>query len=325
MLRKFIFSLVAVLMVTSAFGQSELVKYNYKTAKFVKTGAERVQVASSTPLELKLGRITFSDGVSIYTLRVDFISSTAWKMPKNATMIVELANGHNLMLKNYKDEANLVAPKGVNRNGKTVYYNYGEYYLEQGDLDKMLKGVTGIDATRRMTSDGHEKVSFKKNEFSAALSQAYDAICSAKKPVALVDGSQLDGMNDYSGNRLVHTVKEKITPSVSISLTYLYSAESNTESYDLEIQIADVTVPGGSGVSFTTPIGNVIRLRQEKDLPKGQIVCYPELDQLKDMMHGIGRISYETAAGEQFQVVPANEFAAALNKLYNAVQTVAIL
>ena len=43
------------------------------------------------------------------------------------------------------------------------------------------------------------------------------------------------------------------------------------------------------------------------------------------MMHGIGRISYETAAGEQFQVVPANEFAAALNKLYNAVQTVAIL
>ena len=132
-------------------------------------------------------------------------------------------------------------------------------------------------------------------------------------------------MNDYSGNRLVHTVKEKITPSVSISLTYLYSAESNTESYDLEIQIADVTVPGGSGVSFTTPIGNVIRLRQEKDLPKGQIVCYPELDQLKDMMHGIGRISYETAAGEQFQVVPANEFAAALNKLYNAVQTVAIL
>ena len=173
MLRKFIFSLVAVLMVTSAFGQSELVKYNYKTAKFVKTGAERVQVASSTPLELKLGRITFSDGVSIYTLRVDFISSTAWKMPKNATMIVELANGHNLMLKNYKDEVNLVAPKGVNKNGKTVYYNYGEYYLEQADLDKMLKGVTGLDATRRMTSDGHEKVSFKKNEFNLSHSLFY--------------------------------------------------------------------------------------------------------------------------------------------------------
>lgn len=316
--------MLAALVVVSAFGQDQL-RYNYKRNKFVYTGAERVEVASTPAMQIKLGRITYPDGASIYDLRIDFESSSAWKMPKNASIVFNLANGKSVMLKHSKDEPNLVAPKGIKKAGKTVYLNYGEYYLEQADLDKLLTGVADLDATRRMSADGHVKATFKNNEFTKALAQAYDAISNAKTAKVTV-GNDVEAIDDYSGNRVVKTRYVKVGQSASISLSYLYAADSNTESYDLNIKVEDSDiVPGGASVSFTMPAGSVIRLRQEKDLPKGEIVCFPDVDQLKTMMRGVGKISFETNGGDRFVVVPAAEFGAAVEQLYNAIQRFAVL
>ena len=323
MIKKTIFSLLAIFIVASAFGQ-EMLRYNFKRNQFVYTGAERVDVASSPALQLKLSRVLYSDGVPLYTLRIDFESASAWKMPKNASIVFDLSNGESLMLNNASDEANLVAPKGIKKSGKTVFLNYGSYYLEQSDLDKLLKGVTDLDATRRMSASGHVKVAFKNNEFSKALGVAYDAISNAKAATVSA-GSDLESVNDYSGNRMVGTKYKDVGNNLSVSLNYLYSADSNTESYDLNLKVGSDLVPGGSVVSFTTPSGAVIRLSQEKDLPKGEIVCYPDIDQLKVLMRGVGKITFETASGERSVVVPSAEFSNALTALYSSLALVTIL
>lgn len=324
MFKKTVVTLLAALVVVSAFGQDQL-RYNYKRNKFVYTGAERVEVASSPAMQLKLGRITYPDGASIYDLRIDFESASAWKMPKNASIVFEMANGKSVMLKHAKDEPNLVAPKGIKKAGKTVYLNYGEYYMEQADLDKLLSGVSELDATRRMSADGHVKATFKNNEFSKALAQAYDAIKTAKVAKVTV-GNDLEAIDDYSGNRIAKTRTVKVGQTASISLSYLYSADSNTESYDLNIKVADTDIiPNGASVAFTTPAGAVIRLRQEKDLPKGEIVCFPDVDQLKSLMRGVGKITFETNSGERFVVLPAIEFGSAVEQLYSALQLASVL
>ena len=323
MLKKTIIAMLAMLTVASAFGQ-DLLRCNYKRNKFVYTAAERVNVASSPALQLKLTRITYPDGVPIYTLRVDYETTSAWKMQKGATTVFNLANGRSLVLKHSSDEPNRVAPAGIKKGGKTVYLNYGLYYLEQADLDKLLGGVADLDASYRMSADGHVKVAFKNNEFSKALSAAFDAIDNAKAATVTV-GNELEAVEDYSGNRVANTTSVKVGQSASISLSYLYSAESNTETYDLNVKLDADVIPGGTAVSFTSPSGAVIRLHQEKDLPKGEIVCYPDADQLKTLMRGVGKISFETEAGERFAVLPAAEFASALETLYCALQLVSIL
>ena len=197
--------------------------------------------------------------------------------------------------------------------------------MEQADLDKLLSGVTELDATRRMSADGHVKATFKNNEFSKALAQAYDAIKTAKVAKVTV-GNDLEAIDDYSGNRIAKTRTVKVGQAASISLSYLYSADSNTESYDLNIKVADTDIiPGGASVAFTTPAGAVIRLRQEKDLPKGEIVCFPDVDQLKSLMRGVGKITFETNSGERFVVLPAIEFGSAIEQLYSALQLASVL
>ncbi|MBQ9184934.1 MAG: hypothetical protein IJ151_03555 [Bacteroidales bacterium] len=322
-MKKIIFSIIALMIAAQAFGQ-DLLRYNYKRNNFVYTGAERVEVASSPALQLKLGRVIYPDGKPIYTLRIDFESESAWKMPKKAGITFNLSNGRSVVLNNSKDDANLVAPKGISKGGRTLWLNCGEYYLEQSDLDKLLGGVSDLDATVRMSADGHLKISFKNNGFSAALSRAYNAIDGAKAAAVTV-GRHLETIDDYSGNRVAKTVAIEVGESVSVSLSYLYSADGNSESYDLNLKVNSGIIPGGSVVSFTTPSGTVIRLRQEKDLPKGEIVCFPDVDQLKALAHGASKISFETETGERSVSVSTEEFASSVETLYNALQRVSIL
>ena len=71
--------------------------------------------------------------------------------------------------------------------------------------------------------------------------------------------------------------------------------------------------------------GEHIRLQQEKDLPEGNIVCYPDASQLKRLAAGVVRVTLETTGGEVSIVMPDNILANAIGTLYNSLQTIAIL
>ena len=82
-MKKFLLAAMAALLFVSASAQ-DLLRYNYKKNNYIYTGTERVRVVGTTPLEVKLNRVTFPDGENIYILRVEYEEATAWKMPKNA-------------------------------------------------------------------------------------------------------------------------------------------------------------------------------------------------------------------------------------------------
>lgn len=327
-MRKIILAVLTIFMAANMASAQNLLKYNYKKNNHIYTGAERVTVkgpsAKDDPIQVKLSRVIFEDGQPVYILRLDFMEATAWKMPKNAPLNIVTTEGRTISLKNSADSPNLVAPKGTVYNGSTVFLNYGEYYLEEADMKKVIAGITSIEATKRWSSDGVIKISYKNNELGSAISQQYNVIKNAPKPGEEL-GSNLKSLQDQAGSRLVESNTIKVNNQLSVSLVYLYYASSNTESIDLNLYLPGVTVPFTYDVKITTKSGEVYTLQQEKELPAGRVICYPTSEQLKEMAKGVTKVSVQTKSGEVVNTFTANEFGKAVDKLYNSLQTLAIL
>lgn len=328
-MKKIFLTVVSVVLAAGMLSAQDLVKYNYKKNNKTYTGSERIRVAASsskdTPVTVKLSRVLFEDGQPLYILRLEFEESTAWKMPKNAPLTIVTSEGRSIVLKNSSDSPNLVAPKGIrNAAGNTVYLNYGEYYLDASDMKKIVAGITSIDATKRWSSDGFIKIQYKNNELGSAIARQFDAINKASSPSYEL-GSNLNSLQDQSGSRLAETRQEKVNGQLSVSLVYLYYAASNTESIDLNLFVDGQTVPFTSPVIVTTKSGAVINLKQEKDLAAGRVICYPSIEQIKMMAAGVSRVSIKTTGSELVFTFPGDEFGKAVDKLYNSLETVAVL
>jgi len=324
-MKKFAFAAIAALMCLSIGASAQgLLRSNFMKNGYTYTSTERARVEGSTPLMLKLTKIVFPGGDLIYKMRVDYEDATSWRIPKNADFKAVNAEGRTVMLQNATEEPNAVAPKGFSRNGSTVYWNYGEYYMEQADLEKLLANVTSIDATKRFSSDGVISLAYKNNEFSSALQTLYDAIESApavKKEI----GQHLKSVSDQNGNRLLETEQLSVSGPVNVALVYLYYAASNSENYDLNLYLQGTTVPYGKAVTLTTPSG-AMEFSQEKELPAGRVIVYPTIDQLKALAKsGASKLTVQTVNGPVSFNIDSKVFADAINTLYNSLQTATIL
>lgn len=327
-MKRLLTTTLMLLMILGTASAQDLLKYNYLKNNRVYSGTERIRVTSGSrdvPVHVKLTKVLFSDGQPVYMLRMEFEEATAWKMPKNAPMTIVTTDGRNLVLKNNSDAPNMVAPKGVkNPSGDMVYLNYGEYYLEEGDLKKLVSGVSSIDVTKRWSSDGVIKISYKNNELGSAIAKLYETINSAPTPKDEL-GSNLKSLQDQSGSRLVESNVVPVSDKLSVSLVYLYYAPSNIESFDLNLYIGGYTIPFTSPVKVFTRSGETIDLRQEKDLVAGRVISYPTNEQVKQMMEGVSKVSIKTTSDEIEVEFPSDEFTKVVTKLWNSLQTMAIL
>lgn len=328
-MRKFLFAVLTGLLVASVAASAQtLLRYNYKKNGYVYTGTERLRVTGGTggtPLQLKLSRVSFPDGAAIFILHVDYESSTAWKIPKNAPLTIHTTAGKTVISKNSFDGPNLIAPQGIQAaNGTKTYWNSAEYYFEEADIQKIAVGVTDIEAQRRWSSDGVIKETYKNDEFGKAVFRQFEAICNAPAPKYEV-GSQLKALQDQGDNRIVETNTLSVNGQLSISLEYVYYASGNNESYDLNLYLPGKEVPIDGLVSVVTTGGQTINLKQEKPQEQGRVTCYPDAEQLKRMLHGVSRITVQSTTGTVTVNVQDGSFSTAVDKLYNAVQTVAIL
>jgi hypothetical protein len=113
--------------------------------------------------------------------------------------------------------------------------------------------------------------------------------------------------------------------TIQVGLTYLYYADSNTESYDLYIFPEGITVPDGGKVTFTLTNGEEIELKQEQELPAGKVLCYPTPDQLKRLLTGVARITLQTVSSERTLTFSGQALSEKLALLYESIQTAAIL
>ena len=326
-MKRYFLAAIAVIVSLSVSAQ-DLVRFNYNKNGKIYTGTERIRVEAPTSkddaVELKLTRIIFPDGGIVWKLRAEFEEPTPWKMPKNAPMTINTTAGKVVVLKNSADSPNLVAPEGLTSGGRKVYWNYGEYYLEDPDLRKLLAGVSAIDVQKRWSSDGYIKVNYAADQFGEALRKAHRAITDAPAP-AFELGSHLKSLQDQKGSRLAETQTLQITSSLSASLVSLYYAASNSDSYDLNLYLPGKTIPLGSAITIVTSGGEAIELQQEKDLVAGRVICYPTADELKSMIRGVASVSVQTTDGPATFSFSDKSFANAIYRLYNSLQTVSIL
>lgn len=323
-MRKTLLTLVALLCVVDMVSAQPGLRYNYKKNGYIYSGCARERVDGTTPVHVKLSRILFPDGQPVYQLRLDFEEGSAWKMPKNAPVTIRTSDGRSILLKNSADAPNLVAPEGIRSDKGRVYLNYGEYYMEEADLKKISAGIESIDVTKRWSSDGYIKVTYKNNELGSVISSQYSKLKSAPRPASEL-GNNLKSLQDQRGSRLAETVVSKVNDRLSAQLIYLYYAESNNESIDLNLYLAGRTVPFGAAVTIATKSGETISLHQEKELTAGRIICYPTPQQYGRMLKGVATIRIETSAGPVSIDFPDNSFTEVLSKLYNSVMTVAVL
>lgn len=329
MMRKYLLAVLSALFLTGALASAQdILRYNYKKNGYIYTGTERIRVVgtgNTTPLHLKLSRVSFPDGAAVYILRVDVESSAAWKMPKNATLTIRTTNGKTVLARHTSDEPNLVAPQGIrNANGTKTWWNYGEYYLELADIQKIAVGVASIDLQYRMSTDGVIKVTYRNDEFGKAIFQQFEAIEGAPAPKTEI-GSQLAAVNDQGGNRMVDTKTLSVNAQLSMSMGYVYYASGNSEEYELHLFLPGKQVPLDGAVDVVTSAGSVIHLKQEKGHEAGEITCYPDAAQLRRMAKGVSRVSFQTTSGTTTLNFADGAFAQNIDKLYNALQTAAIL
>lgn len=184
--------------------------------------------------------------------------------------------------------------------------------------------MTSIELQRRWSSDGVIKETYKNDEFGKAVFRQFEALGNAPVPKFEI-GSQLKSLEDQGGNRMVETNTLSVSGQLSVSMGYVYYASGNSESYDLNLYLPGKEVPLDGIVTIVTTGGQSISLKQEKVQEKGVVTCYPDAEQLKRMLRGVSRITVQTTTGTVTLNVQDGAFATAVNKLYNALQTAAIL
>jgi len=205
-----------------------------------------------------------------------------------------------------------------------VFLNYGEYYVDESEMTKILAGVKSMDATKRWSSQGSIKVEYAANELGSAIKRQYDAIVSAPKPAEEL-GSNLASVQDQGGSRLVETKTVEVGDELSVSLVYLYYGPSNSESIDLNLYLTGSNVPFNAPVTIATASGKLLTLRQEKELMGGRVICYPTIEEIREMADGITSITFKTTTGNFSPAVDGKEFGKVMDRLYNSLQTAAIL
>jgi len=326
MKRAFLAVTTALFFLTAS--AQDLVRYNYKKGDKIYTGTERLIANPSYSKEdavmSKLSRVIFSDGEPVWILRLDFMEPTSWKMPKNAPLSITTTEGRAVLLQNYGVEPNLVAPEGMSTEKGLKYLNYGEYYMDNADIQKIVSGVATLDATKRWTDDGHIIINYKNNELGEVIAAQYNAIMNSEAPTTAL-GDNLKSIQDNRGSRLTETNLIKVADKLSISLVYLYYAPNSSESIDLNLYVPGQTVPYAAAIDVYLKNGKTINLHQEKELSGGRALTYPTPDQVKEMMDGVIKVTIQTKNDTETITFPNNEFSDAIYQLYNSLMMVSIL
>lgn len=323
-----IIAAIALLSISLDIYAQNLLRYSYMRNGYRYSGTERVRVTNGTtsgmPLEVKLSKVRFKDGSDIYIMRIDYEDATPWKIPVNAPLVINTTSGKTINLKHSSNAPNIVAPEGVNTPEGKKYWNYGEYYLEVNDIKRIAAGVSSIDATKRWSEGGHIKISYKNDEFGSAIFKLFETLENAPVPDSEL-GSYMKSLQDRKGSRLAETKRIDVNGKLGISMIYLYYAPSNNESYDMYLAVPGKTIPLGRAITVTTSSGNKIELKQEKDMVAGHILCYPSIEQVKEMAKGVSNIYIEAKESSVNIGFQDKAFANAVSKLYNSIQTISVL
>ena len=265
---------------------------------------------------VRVERVGFPDGSTLYQLFIDLRQKTGFTAPKGVKMTATLPGGSVVRADQIGQES---ATKTRQEDG--LYLNQLRYAMEASDLERLTRGVTDLELVTGWEPDNYLQFHFKDDAFAALLRRHWEAIAQAAETTIDLT-AEAAGRVDLTGS-----VMTAATPLVAdgekfkynIILNHLYYKNSAKEDIDLAFQLGSdkqYRIEPDAPVTFVLGDGTEITLPQTRD-EVNFIYLYPSLSQLRVLAYGsIRTLRIQTEDGTLLDAILDDSFSKALNQQY---------
>ena len=283
----------------------------------ISTGYQALQLAGQ-PAEVRLERVGFPDGSTLYLLYLNLEQQQAVVVPKGVKMALTLGGGKVIRLQQIGQTS--ATPR---RQESGRFITRLKYAAEPEDLEQMLKGIKAADIVTGWEPDDYVQALFPADELALLLRQQVETLRDASSRTLDLEAS----LSAYTEN--TNSVLSAAQPIVArgasfdynILLSHLYYKDSNGEDLDLAFVIGtqeQYHIPFDAEVAFTLQDGSEIRLQQARD-DVNFVYLYPSVEDLYRMVTvGVSALSID-CDGQRLednfpQEAAADSFSSAVNQ-----------
>ena len=316
-MKKTLLSLVALAAAFTLSAQEIRTNYRSEGMTHISTEAEPCQ-----DLSVRVERVGFPDGSTLYQLFIDLRQKTGFTAPKGVKMTATLPGGSVVRADQIGQES---ATKTRQEDG--LYLNRLRYALEASDMDKLTRGVSDLELVTGWDPDNYLQYHFKDDAFAALLKRHCEAIDRAAQ-------TTIDLTAEPAG--LTGSVMTAATPMVAdgqdlkynLILNHLYYKNSAKEDIDMAFQLGtekQYRIEPDAPVTFVIGDGTELTLPQTRD-EVNFIYLYPTLSQLRTLAYGnIKSLRIQTEDGTLTDAILDNSFSKALNQQYQLLMSLPAL
>ena len=319
-MKKTLLSLVALAAAFTLSAQEIRTNYRSEGMTHISTEAEPCQ-----DLSVRVERVGFPDGSTLYQLFIDLRQKTGFTAPKGVKMTATLPGGSVVRADQIGQES---ATKTRQEDG--LYLNRLRYALEASDMEKLTRGVSDLELVTGWDPDNYLQYHFKDDAFAALLKRHCEAIDRAAQTTIDLTAEPA-GRVDLTGS-----VMTAATPMVSdgqdlkynLILNHLYYKNSAKEDIDMAFQLGtekQYRIEPDAPVTFVLGDGTELTLPQTRD-EVNFIYLYPTLSQLRALAYGnIKSLRIQTEDGTLTDAILDNSFSKALNQQYQLLMSLPAL
>ncbi len=319
-MKKTLLSLVALAAAFTLSAQEIRTNYRSEGMTHISTEAEPCQ-----DLSVRVERVGFPDGSTLYQLFIDLRQKTGFTAPKGVKMTATLPGGSVVRADQIGQES---ATKTRQEDG--LYLNRLRYALEASDMEKLTRGVSDLELVTGWDPDNYLQYHFKDDAFAALLKRHCEAIDRAAQTTIDLTAEPA-GRVDLTGS-----VMTAATPMVAdgqdlkynLILNHLYYKNSAKEDIDMAFQLGaekQYRIEPDAPVTFVLEDGTELTLPQTRD-EVNFIYLYPTLSQLRTLAYGnIKSLRIQTEDGTLTDAILDNSFSKALNQQYQLLMSLPAL
>ena len=310
-MKKTILFLAALAAALTLSAQEIRTNYRSEGMTHISTEAEPCQ-----DFTVRVERVGFPDGSSLYQLFIDLRQKTAFTAPKGVKMTATLPGGAVVRADQIGQES---ATKTRQDDG--LYLNRLRYALEASDIDKLTRGVSDLELITGWGPDDYLRYHFKDDAFAALLKRHCAALGKAAETTIDLT-AEAAGRVDLTGS-----VMTAATPLVAdgqdlkynLILNHLYYKNSAKDDIDMAFQLGtdrQYRIEPDAPVTFVLADGGEITLPQTRD-EVNFIYLYPTLSQLRSLAYGhVTTLRIQTEDGTLTDAILDDSFSKALNQQY---------
>ena len=319
-MKKTILFLAALAAALTLSAQEIRTNYRSEGMTHISTEAEPCQ-----DFTVRVERVGFPDGSSLYQLFIDLRQKTAFTAPKGVKMTATLPGGAVVRADQIGQES---ATKPRQDDG--LYLNRLRYALEASDIDKLTRGVSDLELITGWGPDDYLRYHFKDDAFAALLKRHCAALGKAAETTIDLT-AEAAGRVDLTGS-----VMTAATPLVAdgqelkynLILNHLYYKNSAKDDIDMAFQLGtdrQYRIEPDAPVTFVLADGGEITLPQTRD-EVNFIYLYPTLSQLRSLAYGhVTTLRIQTEDGTLTDAILNDSFSKALNQQYQLLMSLPAL